>query len=78
MEFNELAKLISEVINVPADKIRREQSLKKDLGADSLDVFQIVIRLEEKTGSTISPSDAEKLRTVGDLADMAEKINRKH
>lgn len=78
MEFNELAKLISEVINVPADKIRREQSLKKDLGADSLDVFQIVIRLEEETGSTISPADAEKLRTVGDLADMAEKISRKH
>ncbi len=78
MEFNELAKLISEVINVPADKIRREQSLNKDLGADSLDVFQIVIRLEEETGSIISPSDAEKLRTVGDLADMAEKISRKH
>ena len=78
MEFYELAKLIGEVINVPAYKIRREQFLKKDLGADSLDVFQIVIRLEEETGSSISPADAEMLRTVGDLAEMAERISRKH
>lgn len=74
MEFEELAKLIGSVLNLPPEKIRRESSFRKDLGADSLDVFQIVISIEEKMQLEIDPAVAEKFRTVGDVADAVERL----
>jgi len=74
MEFEELAKLIGSVLNLPTEKIRRESSFRKDLGADSLDVFQIVIGVEEKLQLEIDPAVAEKFRTVGDVADAVERL----
>lgn len=74
MEFEELAKLIGSVLNLPTEKIRRESSFRKDLGADSLDVFQIVISVEEKLQLEIDPAVAEKFRTVGDVADAVERL----
>ena len=47
MEFEELKRLIANALNVPVEKVRMESSLKKDLGADSLDIFQIVIGIDE-------------------------------
>ena len=74
MEFEELAKLLGSVLNLPTEKIRRESSFRKDLGADSLDVFQIVIGVEEKLQLEIDPAVAEKFRTVGDVADAVERL----
>ena len=75
MEFERLAELIGSVLNLPADKIRREATLK-ELGADSLDVFQIVIAIEEELQIEVDPAVAEKLRTVGDVADAIERVTR--
>ena len=73
MEFYELAKLISEVINVPADKIRREQSLKKDLGADSLDSLELLMTLEQDYGVVIPDEELVTFVTVQDIVDYMEK-----
>ena len=48
MEFEKLQKVISEVLNVDADEITMETTFVDDLGADSLDVFQILMGIEEE------------------------------
>ncbi len=47
-------------------------SFQKDLGADSLDVVELVMRFEENFGITISEKDAEKIKTVKDATDYIE------
>lgn len=74
MEFEELMRLIAGALNVPVEKVRMESSLKKDLGADSLDVFQIVIGIEEELKVKVDPTEAEKLRTVGDVYKMTQRM----
>ena len=66
MEFEKLQKIISEVLNVDEDEIAMETSFVDDLGADSLDVFQIIMGIEEEFEIEIDNEDAEKLATVGD------------
>lgn len=75
MEFTRLAELIGSVLNLPPEKIRREATLK-GLGADSLDVFQILIAIEEELQLEVDPAEAEKFRTVGDVADAIERATR--
>jgi len=73
MEFEKLAEIIGDVLNLDPGSIRREDRLDK-LGADSLDVFQIVIGIEEELGKEVDPAVAEKLRTVGDVFDAIAKM----
>ena len=75
MEFERLATIIANELNKDPKGIRRETRLK-DLDADSLDVFQVIIRIEEELQVQMDPADAEKVRTVGDLADLVEKMVR--
>lgn len=75
MEFERLAELIGSVLNLPPEKIRREATLK-ELGADSLDVFQIMIAIEEELHVEVDPAVAEKLHTVGEVADAIERAAR--
>ena len=74
MEFEELKRLIARTLNVPVEKVHMESSLKKDLGADSLDIFQIVIGIEEELKVQVNPTEAEKLRTVGDVYKMTQRM----
>lgn len=74
MEFEELAKIIGDVLNLDPRSIHRKDRLNR-LGADSLDVFQILICIEEELGKEVDPSVAEKLRTVGDVFDAITKMN---
>lgn len=71
MEFEKLQKVIAEVLNVDADEIKMETSFVDDLGADSLDVFQIIMGIEEVFGIEIPNEEAESIVTV---ADAVEKI----
>jgi acyl carrier protein len=56
--------IIVEQLGVDADEVKAEASFVDDLGADSLDVVELVMALEEEFGLEISDEDAEKLRTV--------------
>lgn len=69
MEFEKLKKVIAEVLNVDPDEITMETTFMDDLGADSLDVFQIIMGIEEEFDIEISNEDAEKIVTVGDAVE---------
>ena len=69
MEFEKLKKLIVEVLNVDASEISLETTFIDDLGADSLDVFQIIMGLEEEFDIEIPNEEAEKIVTVGDAVE---------
>ena len=69
MEFEKLKKIIAEVLNVDEGEITMETTFVDDLGADSLDVFQIIMGLEEEFDIEIANEDAEKIVTVGDAVE---------
>jgi acyl carrier protein len=69
MEFEKLQKIISEVLNVDTDEITMETTFVDDLGADSLDVFQIIMGIEEEFDIEIANEDAENIVTVADAID---------
>ena len=69
MEFEKIKKIISEVLNVNADEITEDTTFVDDLGADSLDIFQIIMGLEEEFDIEIANEEAEKIVTVGDAVE---------
>lgn len=69
MEFEKLQEIISEVLNVDADDITLNTTFVDDLGADSLDIFQIIMGIEEEFGIEIPNDAAENIATVGDAVE---------
>ena len=69
MEFEKLKKVIAEVLNVDPEEITMESTFMDDLGADSLDVFQIVMGIEEEFDIEIPTEAAEKIVSVGDAVE---------
>ncbi len=61
--------IISEQLGGAANEVTPEASFIEDLGADSLDIVELVMALEEEYGMEISDEDAEKIRTVKDVVD---------
>lgn len=66
MEFEQIQNIISEVLSVPADNITMDTTFVDDLGADSLDVYQIIMAIEEEFEVEIPSENAEKIVTAGD------------
>ena len=69
MELEKLKKIIVEVLNVDEDEISEETTFIDDLGADSLDVFQIIMGIEEEFDLEIPTEKAESIVTVGDAVE---------
>lgn len=69
MEFEKLKKIIAEVLNVDEEEITMETTFVDDLGADSLDIFQIIMGLEEEFDIEIANEEAEKIVTVADAVE---------
>ena len=69
MEFEKLKKIIVDVLNVDENEITMDTTFIDDLGADSLDVFQIIMGLEEDFDIEIPNEQAEKIVTVGDAVE---------
>ena len=69
MEFEKLQEIIADVLNVNADEITMETKFVDDLGADSLDIFQIIMGIEEAFDIEIDNDDAEKIVTVGEAVE---------
>lgn len=70
MELEKLKKVIAEVLSVDPEEITLETTFMDDLGADSLDVFQIIMGLEEEFDIEIPPEKAEKITTVGEAVEL--------
>ena len=66
MELDKIKSIIAEQMSISDEKITMETSFTDDLGADSLDIFQIISELEEEYNIEFSNEDAEKIRTVKD------------
>ena len=69
MEFEKLKQIIVEVLNVDENEITMDTTFIDDLGADSLDVFQIIMGLEEQFDIEIPNEQAEKIVTVADAVE---------
>ena len=70
--FERVRDVIAEELNVAEDQITPDASFADDLGADSLDVVELVMRLEDEFDISIPDEDAEKIRTVGDAVGYIE------
>ena len=62
-----IKEIVCEQLGVSAEEVTSESSFIEDLGADSLDIVELVMALEEEYGTEISDEDAEKIRTVKDV-----------
>ena len=69
MEFEKIKEIIADVLNINADEITMDTTFVDDLGADSLDIFQIIMGIEETFDIEIDNDDAEKIVTVGDAVE---------
>lgn len=67
--FEKLVSIISEQLSIDASEIHEESSFKDDLEADSLDLFELVMALEEEYDVEIPSEDLEKIVTVKDIKD---------
>ena len=73
MEFEKLKKIIAEVLNVDEEEITMDTTFVDDLGADSLDIFQIIMGIEEEFDIEIPNEEAEKITTVQDAVEQIKK-----
>ena len=69
MEFEKLQSIIAEVLNIDADEVTMDKTFVDDLGADSLDVFQIIMGIEEEFDIEIPNDAAENISTVADAVE---------
>ena len=68
----QVKELIAKQLNKPVSDITEDKEVVKDLGADSLDVVEMLMNLEEECGITISEEDAVNIKTVGDIISIIE------
>lgn len=74
MEFEKIVAIITNVINVDPASITLDTTFVGDLGADSLDIYQIIMGMEEEFGIEISTEVAETISTVGDAVEQIKKV----
>lgn len=73
MEFEKLQQIIADVLNIEVDEITMESTFVDDLGADSLDVYQIVMGIEDGFDIEIPDDAAESIVTVADAVEQIKK-----
>ncbi len=70
MEFEKLKKVIADVLNVDPEEIQMGTTFTDDLGADSLDVYQIIMGIEEEFDIEIPVENAENITTVEEAVEL--------
>lgn len=73
MELEKLQNIIAEVLNVDTSEVTMDTTFTDDLGADSLDVFQILMGVEEAFDIEIQQEEAEQIVSVGDAVEAIKK-----
>ena len=76
MEFEKVKEIIAEQMSISTDEISMETSFADDLGADSLDIFQIISELEESFDIEFDNEDAENIKMVGDAVEYIKNATK--
>lgn len=74
--FEKVCKMLAEQLGIAEADIHPESDVVKDLGADSLDVVELLMSLEDEYGITLPEGDVEGLKTVQDIVDMMSKLDK--
>ena len=77
MTFDKIRQLLSEQLNIPADKITLESRVIEDLGADSLDVVEMLMVLEDEFNVTVTDEESLTMKSVGDIVALIDKKTTK-
>ena len=72
--FDKIADMLAEQLGIPKAKITLDSKIVDDLGADSLDVVELLMQLEDVTGKTVPDEEVTKIKTVGELVEVIEKL----
>lgn len=72
--FEEIVSVLSDQLGIDPAKITMDSDIIKDLGADSLDVVELLMTLEDSTGKTIPDDKVTEIKTVGDLVEVLKNI----
>lgn len=71
--FDKLKKLVVDQLGVEEDEVTMEATMQDDLGADSLDLVDLVMSVEEEFGVKVADEDLENIKTVGDIVNYIEE-----
>ena len=74
MELEKLQQIIAEVLNVDASEVMPGTTFTDDLGADSLDLYQIILGVEDAFDIEIPQEEEEKIVTVGDAVELIQRV----
>ena len=72
--YEKVCKMLAEQLDISTDTITPQSEVVKDLGADSLDVVELMMALEDEYGITLPEGEVENVKTVQDIVDMMEKL----
>ena len=76
MELEKIKAIIAEVLNIDVETITADTAFVDDLGADSLDIFQIIMGIEEEFDIEIAQEEAEKIVSVGDAVEAIRNLKK--
>ena len=74
--FEKVRDMLAKQLNLKPEQITPQSDVVKDLGADSLDVVELLISLEDEYGISIPEDDIVNVKTVQDIVDMIEKLEK--
>lgn len=77
MSFEKVKKLLAEQLNIAPDKVDLKSRVIEDLGADSLDVVEMLMVLEDEFNITVSDEESLELKTVGDIVNLIDSKTKK-
>lgn len=75
MVFEKIKNILSEQLDVDVDEITMESNIADDLGADSLDIVDILMSIEDEFGVEVPDEAVETVKTVGDVVNYLEQNN---
>lgn len=78
MSFDKVKKLLAEQLNIAPEKITMTSKVIDDLGADSLDVVEMLMTLEDEFNVTVSDEESVNLKTVGDIVKLIDAKSKKN
>jgi acyl carrier protein len=74
--FEQVKEILARQLRVSPDKVTLDAQIKKDLGADSVDILQLLMRLEDDYGIVIPDQELAKFETVGDVVAFLDSIKQ--